>query len=86
MRSQGAVGYLNAVKLQLILIVGTGQAVGTHQWFALVFQRYHGEMAILEAKALIPCGFKAEQAFGLVMYDGDLFSKYACHVLRIPFL
>jgi hypothetical protein len=51
----------DAQKLKVLFIIGTGNAVGTEQGFAVVTPKAnHGEMAIGKTECLISCGGETE--------------------------
>ena len=78
-RGQRAVRHLDAEKFQLVLVVGAGQAVGAHQGLAALLKPYHGEVAVLEPKALVARGLEAEQPICPVVHRGDLFAHDGSH-------
>jgi hypothetical protein len=49
-RGERAVGHLDAEELQVLLVVGAGDAVGAGQGPAFHFQADHHELAVLEAQ------------------------------------
>jgi hypothetical protein len=58
----------------MLFIIGTGNAVGTQQGFAVVTpQANHGEMAIGKAQRLIAGGGETEQTIGPVVNTQDFF-------------
>ena len=60
-----AVGHLDAQKLQMLFVVGAGNAVGAQQRLAvLLAQANHGEMTVGKAQRLVTRGGEAEQAVG----------------------
>jgi hypothetical protein len=64
----------DAQKFKVLFIIGTGNAVGTEQGFAVVTPKAnHGEMAIGKAKCLISCGGETEQPIGPMVNTQDFF-------------
>src|SRR3546814_776293 len=47
-RSQGAVLYLDAEKLEVFLVVRTRDAIGAHQRFAIDLEAKHDKMAVMK--------------------------------------
>jgi hypothetical protein len=64
----------DAQKFQMLFVIGTGNAVGAKQGFAVVASKAnHGEVAIGKPQRLVACSGKAEQAVGPVMNTQDFF-------------
>ena len=72
---QRTIGHLDAEELQLLLVVGACDAVGTQQRPLALFRRQadHREMAVLEAQCLVTRGGETEQTIGPVMDGQNLF-------------
>src|SRR5882672_10994025 len=65
-RGEGAVGDLDAVKLEVLLVVRAGQAVGAQQRPAFHFQADHHAVAVFEAQAAVAGGGEAAERVGPV--------------------
>jgi hypothetical protein len=64
----------DAQKLQVLFVIGTGNAVGTQQGLAVVAtQANHGEMTIRKTQSLISRGGETEQAIGPMVNTQDFF-------------
>ena len=69
LRGERAIGHLDAQKLQVLFVVGAGNAVGAQERLAPVLtQANHGEVAIRKTQARVAGGGKAEQAVGPVVH------------------
>ena len=66
-RGQRAVGHLDAQELQVLLVIGAGDAVGAQQRAVTDVQTQHHELPVLEAQALIARGGEGELSIGPMM-------------------
>src|SRR5690606_10697159 len=78
-RGERAVGDLDAEKLQIVFVVGAGNAVGAHQRLALDFEAQHHEMAVVEAQAGIAGGLEGKQRVVPMTYAEDLLGIESGH-------
>src|SRR5690554_4077494 len=67
-RSQRPVRYLDRVEFQVVLIIGTGNGVRTHQGSPLNLKANHDKLTIFKTQARITGGLETEQAIIPVMH------------------
>jgi hypothetical protein len=77
-RGQRAVRHLDAEEFQVLLVIGAGDAVGTHA-AALDFQADGDELAVDEAQGLVARGAEAEQGVVPVMDGKNGFGIQGAH-------
>ncbi|KFB70241.1 MAG: hypothetical protein AW09_004670 [Candidatus Accumulibacter phosphatis] len=80
-RGERAVGDLDAEELQVVVVVGAGDAVRTRQRTPLLRQANHQELSVDEAQRGVARGAKTEQRFVPVMYRKDALRGIIAHGL-----
>jgi hypothetical protein len=71
-----AVRNLDAQKLQVLLVIRTGDAVGTQQRPVIDMEPHHHELPILESQARIACGGEGELCVRPMLYFEDALRSY----------
>src|SRR5208282_2124696 len=66
-RRQRTFRHLDAEKLEIVLVIGAGHAVGAKQRLALDFNSDHRKLAIDETKSRIAGGAEAKQSVGVML-------------------
>ena len=80
---QRAVVHLDRQKLQMLLIVGTGDAVGAHERLAFHLEANHHEMAVAKPQTRITRCLEREQGLVPVMHFSDCFRVLTSHNHRL---
>ncbi|MNJ73723.1 hypothetical protein D3C77_705590 [compost metagenome] len=65
----------------MLLVVGAGDAVGTHERTPLDFQTDHHELAIFETQPLVAGGLEAEQGVVPVVDTDDALAHQVAHAM-----
>ncbi|MNN24134.1 hypothetical protein D3C81_1375520 [compost metagenome] len=78
-RGQRAVRHLDAEELEMLFVVGAGNAVGSHERTTVRFQTDHHELAVLKAQALVAGGLEAEQGVVPVVYADYALTHQVAH-------
>src|SRR3979411_1095702 len=86
MRGQGPVRHLDRKEFEPILVIGTGDAVGTQQRPFPELQADHREFAISKTKRRIAGGGEAEQCIGPVMDAQNAFLVEPAHLSTSRFV
>jgi len=75
-RREGTVRYLNAQKLEVLLVIRTGDAVGAQERPVIDVEPHHHELPILKPQARVPCGGEGELSVRPMLYFEDVFRSY----------
>ena len=84
-RGERAVGHLDAVELEVLVVVRAGDAEGAQQRAALDLEPDHHEVAVAEAQARVAGGREAEQGVVPVVDAQDALFAEVLMVLQREF-